>query len=194
LAAAGVLLIQLLTYGCWWDFFPNTSYGPRYLVPSLGPLLLLVSAALDAGRAWRLWAAGALGLAGLAVQIPGALLAIHKLPSVGSALIWKTFPPQVGWKMLLQGGVTGPKDHWWPVESRCDVLAASRPDYAVLGGLALLAPSSSRLSPTCASAEPKGATLPLEIAGEPAVFATSAQGFKGHLSPLGSRFRYVARR
>jgi len=133
-----VLLIQLLTYACWWDFSPNVSYGPRYLLPSLGPLMLLVAAALDAGRAWRLWAAGALGLAGLAVQIPGALLAVYKLPSVGGALIWKTFPPQIGWEILLWGGVTGAKGHWWPVESRCDVLAASQPAYAVLGGLALL--------------------------------------------------------
>ncbi|MCC6629365.1 MAG: phospholipid carrier-dependent glycosyltransferase [Chloroflexi bacterium] len=66
-------LVTLLYYSVWWAWYGGWSWGPRFLVPLL-PFLVLAAGAALAARRWARWAAVPLALAGVGVQVLGALV------------------------------------------------------------------------------------------------------------------------
>jgi 4-amino-4-deoxy-L-arabinose transferase-like glycosyltransferase len=72
----GIVVVLFGFYSTFRMWNPVASWGPRFLVP-LTPLLLLPLAGWVSGATWRRWAALALGLVGLLVQlaavVPGYL-------------------------------------------------------------------------------------------------------------------------
>ena len=78
------LLLQLGLYAGWHDWKASLAYGPRFLVPSVALLLLLLGPAWERSRGLR-WGVG-LGLGvGILVSFPGWLLAGPRVPDLQEA-------------------------------------------------------------------------------------------------------------
>lgn len=73
LLAGGVFLVTILYYAPWWAWYGGWSWGPRFLVPVL-PFLVLPIGALLLERRWARPATIVLALAGLGIQLLGALI------------------------------------------------------------------------------------------------------------------------
>jgi hypothetical protein len=73
LLSGGVALTTLLYYAAWWAWYGGWSWGPRFLTPAL-PFLVLPIGALLLARGWARWALLLLVIAGVAVQLLGALI------------------------------------------------------------------------------------------------------------------------
>lgn len=73
LLIAGLVLATLLYYSAWWAWYGGWSWGPRFLVPVL-PFLILPIGALLSERVWARWALVPLVVAGIGVQLLGALV------------------------------------------------------------------------------------------------------------------------
>jgi hypothetical protein len=71
--AGGVAMVTLVYYAVWWAWYGGWSWGPRFLVPAL-PFLVLPLGALLLDRVWARWALAPLALAGVVVQVLGALV------------------------------------------------------------------------------------------------------------------------
>lgn len=116
LAVGYLFLAYLLLYAGWWDWSGDTCWGPRFLVPLLP--LAVIPLALFPARRWFLPLVAIALIAGLAVNLPGALVGytegwIATLVGAGndgdlalarwrSAPAW--FPPLVQLRLLRAGG------------------------------------------------------------------------------------------
>lgn len=77
LACASGFVATLLLYSGFTIWHGSEQWGPRYLVPMVGPLAVLVGLALEEAGGARLFRRGllvALAVAGLAVNVPGLLV------------------------------------------------------------------------------------------------------------------------
>lgn len=107
----GLILLQALFYDDeWWG---QTNWGLRFLLPALPPLAVACAPALDRSARWRI-VGGVLVVAGILIQIPGlavsvpgyyGVLAEVQRENAWTLALWQPYHSAIlgHWRMLLNG-------------------------------------------------------------------------------------------
>ncbi|MBX3064935.1 MAG: hypothetical protein KF726_18275 [Anaerolineae bacterium] len=114
---------QVLMFATWWSWYGGIVWGPRFLLPALPLLVLILAPLIDFvwGRRWQFVAVGTLIVLSALVQLPGValsylpyngyLIAVFHEPIPKSVISDPLLSPIVGHIALISGGY--PLDPAW---------------------------------------------------------------------------------
>ncbi|MFZ2487157.1 MAG: hypothetical protein WAZ19_03455 [Anaerolineae bacterium] len=98
---AAIAVVTILLYAKWPVFWGGPVWGPRYVLPVLPILLLLLLPAVEratAGRGWQRWTLLGLAVAGFIIQLPGVVWnSLPETQTLGQRYPLWTLTPQRAW-------------------------------------------------------------------------------------------------
>ncbi|MEI2688430.1 MAG: hypothetical protein V9H69_01450 [Anaerolineae bacterium] len=96
-----IALFTVVLYALWPVFWGGPVWGPRYLLPVLPLLMLLIAPAVERAwqaRGWPRWAMLLLAVLGVAIQLPGVLWnSLPQTQELGQRYPLWTLRPQAAW-------------------------------------------------------------------------------------------------